>query len=481
MQNAEKQPVKQEHYAGHEITITRIPGDAASSTSAEHPAYRLFIDGKVVPRKGSPSALVHKARSLIDQRAEDLQILPRLVELIDGRRSPSGLSEIGQVTEGDIVWVLARGHWRCGLVTKIARVRVTVSYTTYRSMSRVFHKVCLPRDLRRDVGRLATSAGSSRPPAQPADHVAAGTTASHGPSQHPEDTEQVAFEDLKVNDVLVRGCGDGRRARVLRPAEDFTDPFGRAMRQYWCGAMDGTAKEGWVPYGPGGTTLRLQRDAVEADFRSAMDDLGKTQESVEALAPLVRRAAQYFVAARAHGRFEDASEHLVVAMEAAAVAATCTSTLASLALRVRQLWSHPLGSHQGAAVGCLPRDAADPMVLAALRVVREAGITMAVLPDKIRPLWSWDAEFGSDGSQGALVWSSGSSLTVEWIMGGRSGERCLTRSQVPAVREVRNLAFAQLEEVFRDAGWNVATCGSTNTRTRRVVSLQVGCTAAEPS
>ncbi|MFF8994440.1 hypothetical protein ACF09H_31860 [Streptomyces sp. NPDC014983] len=69
------------------------------------------------------------------------------------------------------------------------------------------------------------------------------------------DTEDVAFEDLKVGDVLLRGYGDGRRARVIRPAEDFTDRFGRTMRRLWCRAVDGD-HEGWVEFGPGGRTLR---------------------------------------------------------------------------------------------------------------------------------------------------------------------------------------------------------------------------------
>ncbi|WP_446046396.1 hypothetical protein [Streptomyces olivaceus] len=70
------------------------------------------------------------------------------------------------------------------------------------------------------------------------------------------DTEDVAFEDLKVGDVLVRGHGDGRRAQVVRPAEEFTDRFGRTMRRLWCRAVDGGDREGWVEFGPGGRTLR---------------------------------------------------------------------------------------------------------------------------------------------------------------------------------------------------------------------------------
>ncbi|WP_217226001.1 hypothetical protein [Streptomyces anulatus] len=70
------------------------------------------------------------------------------------------------------------------------------------------------------------------------------------------DTEEVAFEDLEVGDVLVRGYGDGRRGQVVRPAEDFTDRFGRPMRRLWCRAVDCEGQEGWVEFGPGGRTLR---------------------------------------------------------------------------------------------------------------------------------------------------------------------------------------------------------------------------------
>ncbi|WP_432156068.1 hypothetical protein [Streptomyces sp. bgisy153] len=80
-------------------------------------------------------------------------------------------------------------------------------------------------------------------------------------------TEDVAFADLRVGDVLVRGYGDGRRAEVVRPAEDFIDRFGRNMRRLWCRALDDSGREGWVEYGPGGRTLRQitgTRDSAQA-------------------------------------------------------------------------------------------------------------------------------------------------------------------------------------------------------------------------
>ncbi|MER0476859.1 hypothetical protein ABR737_00560 [Streptomyces sp. Edi2] len=481
MPNTEPHPVHQETYGGHKIVVSFHSGHKAPSAPGQHPHHRLFIDGREVPRlSGEPAVIAQKARRVIDQRNEDAQLLPRLIELIGTRRDSLALDSVGSVAEGDIAWVYARGRWRRGLVTKIARVRVTVSYTTDASIRRVSHKAEPPQNLRRE-----TAPPPEDPPApslqlaRPANELATNIVGT-GPSaptandtpHPPEDTERVAFADLKVNDVIVRGCGDERRARVLRPAEDFTDLFGRAMRQYWCGAMDGSGKEGWVPFGPGGTTLRLLPGAVEADFRSTMDRLGRTQDAEETLIVLVRQAAQQFAAARAGERLADASEHVVVTMEAAA-ATSHPSTLIALGLRARQLWTDPGGTHQGAAVGCLPRDVANPAVVEALRIAREAGIALGVIPDRIRSRWSWEAEFGSDGVQGALLWSHGSSLTIEWSIDGRTDEKCLTRAQAVAARQARNQALTQVQEAFRKAGWNASVCGSTNTRTQRLVDVQV--------
>lgn len=45
---------------------------------------------------------------------------------------------------------------------------------------------------------------------------------------------------------------EGRpRAIVLRDPEPYLDLFS-AMQAFWCRADDGTGREGWVPFGPGG-------------------------------------------------------------------------------------------------------------------------------------------------------------------------------------------------------------------------------------
>jgi hypothetical protein len=75
------------------------------------------------------------------------------------------------------------------------------------------------------------------------------------------ETDGVDFDQLAVGDVLVRGEGDCRRAMVLRPPEGWTDLFGRRMSKLWCRALDGTGREGWIAYGPGGRTRRVSPSA----------------------------------------------------------------------------------------------------------------------------------------------------------------------------------------------------------------------------
>ncbi|MFB6881263.1 hypothetical protein ACFCY8_10555 [Streptomyces noursei] len=69
--------------------------------------------------------------------------------------------------------------------------------------------------------------------------------------------ELVAYEDLGVGDVLVRGYGAGRRVEVMSAPQDITDRFGRRIRRLWCRSLaDGQA--GWVEYHPGEQVVRQQ-------------------------------------------------------------------------------------------------------------------------------------------------------------------------------------------------------------------------------
>lgn len=71
----------------------------------------------------------------------------------------------------------------------------------------------------------------------------------------PEAAEYVDADSLAVGDVIA--YRDKPRAEVLRPHEPFEDRFGRTMHRYWCRALDGSDREGWVEFGPGG---RLPRE-----------------------------------------------------------------------------------------------------------------------------------------------------------------------------------------------------------------------------
>jgi hypothetical protein len=50
-------------------------------------------------------------------------------------------------------------------------------------------------------------------------------------------------------------------AVVVRAAESLADLFGREMSAHWCRLTDGAqAREGWVPYGPGGVLPVVKED-----------------------------------------------------------------------------------------------------------------------------------------------------------------------------------------------------------------------------
>lgn len=56
--------------------------------------------------------------------------------------------------------------------------------------------------------------------------------------------------DIRVGDRIAY---EGRpHAVVLRDPESWEDPFGRILQAFWCRAADGSGREGWVPFGPGG-------------------------------------------------------------------------------------------------------------------------------------------------------------------------------------------------------------------------------------
>ncbi|MFE2639495.1 hypothetical protein ACFXKF_32835 [Streptomyces scopuliridis] len=115
--------------------------------------HRLFIDGKTAGHLTAElPAAVKRGRREIDKRHSDAALSPRLIALIGVQHNGQGLIEGDSFAVGDVAWVHAQGRWRRGLVTKVARVRVTVSYTTLSSDGRAFHKAGPPAALRRESG-----------------------------------------------------------------------------------------------------------------------------------------------------------------------------------------------------------------------------------------------------------------------------------------------------------------------------------------
>ncbi|MEW2434373.1 hypothetical protein AB0952_09330 [Streptomyces caniferus] len=67
--------------------------------------------------------------------------------------------------------------------------------------------------------------------------------------------EVVAYEDIGVGDVLVRGYGADRRVEVTAAPQDTTDSFGRRVRRLRCRSL-ANAQAGWVEYRPGEQVVR---------------------------------------------------------------------------------------------------------------------------------------------------------------------------------------------------------------------------------
>jgi hypothetical protein len=67
--------------------------------------------------------------------------------------------------------------------------------------------------------------------------------------------------DIRIGDKIAY---EGRpRAVVMREAEPYTDGFGRALQAFWCRSEDGSDREGWVPFGPGGGFPVIKADTPE--------------------------------------------------------------------------------------------------------------------------------------------------------------------------------------------------------------------------
>jgi hypothetical protein len=140
--------VHRETYRGVEFVVVFRPGGSKIDEDGKRYAwfdkYVLAYDGRGADcPKGDVKAIVKKVHGWIDTRHSDAELLPQLVALVDARQSAEGMPgwDDGATPKvGDTAYVYAQGRYRRGLVTKVARARATVSYTTASSQGRIYHK-----------------------------------------------------------------------------------------------------------------------------------------------------------------------------------------------------------------------------------------------------------------------------------------------------------------------------------------------------
>lgn len=120
-----------------------------------------------------------------------------------------------------------------------------------------------------------------------------------------------------------------------------------------------------------------------------------------------------------------------------------------------------------------------PGVVAALAVLRTAGVRIAVIPREKLLYREWHSALGP---QGAVIQPAHKTeLDVHWLIDGASDERGMRSRDTKAVRPARNEALDGVAQVFRAAGWQVWRRESNNTATRRALLLTVMPPAVETS
>lgn len=159
--------IHRETYRGVEFVVTFTPGE----DTGRHDRYEVLYDGKPNETpKGDLPTIAKKVRAMIDQKHTDEELLPKLRPLADIVTSVEGFPGWDNGTApkvGDVAWVYAMGRYRRGLVTKVAKTRATVSYTTFSSNGRVFHKAAKFTELAADPAPAAEeeNAGQTDAPA----------------------------------------------------------------------------------------------------------------------------------------------------------------------------------------------------------------------------------------------------------------------------------------------------------------------------
>ncbi|MEV7887509.1 hypothetical protein ACWD3I_25995 [Streptomyces sp. NPDC002817] len=209
-------------------------------------------------------------------------------------------------------------------------------------------------------------------------------------------------------------------------------------------------------------------DPAEHDaFRQCMDGIVRTDNSTS-LADLVLRAAALFIRLEGHPTVSAAPEAFAATLTAASTT-THLPTLTALAWRAGQLWTEPASVEEdprAGFVGCLPTHAHHPPVAAASSVLRRTGIPLAVF------LHDWRLSYGEHGAQGVYLASNGErTVEASWLIDGRDDEGGLRRPRIVRVREARNEALDRVRVALSSAGWNTYQKASTNTQTRRVLSI----------
>lgn len=128
------------------------------------------------------------------------------------------------------------------------------------------------------------------------------------------------------------------------------------------------------------------------------------------------------------------------------------------------------------AVGVMREHAQSPGVVAALEILRAAGVRVATVPGRKVLYREWHSP---QGPQGAFIWpGAGRTLEVSWFIDGAQDERGMRSRDTCSVRAARNQALDDVADAFRESGWTVWRVKSSNTATRRALRVDVTPPAA---
>ncbi|MFE0063312.1 hypothetical protein [Streptomyces sp. NPDC059003] len=123
------------------------------------------------------------------------------------------------------------------------------------------------------------------------------------------------------------------------------------------------------------------------------------------------------------------------------------------------------------AVGVMPQHAQDPVVAAALAILRTTGLTVAAIPSRTM---HYRERHSPQGPQGAFIWpGAGRTLEVCWFIDGAQDEKGIRSREAKSVRVARNTALDTIGSAFRMSDWSVWRVESSSTATRRALRVDV--------